>query len=249
MNYGLENKIVLVTGGSRGLGRVMIEEFKAQGCTIIFGNRNAELGAKVSAESGCEYVQFDLRDKASIENLFKYVVDKYGRLDILVNNAAITSSNQAPIDQLDPEYVNEAFTANSLGTFICIQEGIKVMKNQETKGCIVNITSATTEHGGAGLAAYAASKTAINSMTCSAANEYTEQGIRINAVMCGVIATEGTMAFREASPEHYAAYCSGIPAKRTGEMAEFCKPVMWLCSDDASYVSGTLLRCDGGLNT
>ena len=81
MNYGLENRVALITGGSRGLGRTMIEEFKAQGCTVIFANRDAELGAKVSAETGCEYVQFDLRDKASIEKLMKHVKEKYGKLD------------------------------------------------------------------------------------------------------------------------------------------------------------------------
>lgn len=249
MNYGLENKIVLVTGGSRGLGRTMIDEFKKQGCTVVFGNRDEVLGEKVARETGCEYVRFDLRDKASIVHLMEHMVEKYGRLDILVNNAAITSSHQAPIDLLEPDYVNDAFTANSLGTFVCIQEAVKIMKEQESRGCIVNITSATSVRGGAGLAAYAASKAAINSMTASAANEYAKTGVRINAVMSGVIGTEATKAFKEASPEHYAMFCDGIPAKRVAEPEEICKPVLWLCCDDASYVNGICLSCDGGLNT
>lgn len=249
MNYGLENKVVLVTGGSRGLGRTMIDEFRKQGCTVVFGNRDEALGEKVAQETGCEYVKFDLRDKASIVHLMEHVVEKYGRLDILVNNAAITSSYQAPIDLLEPDYVHDAFTANSLGTFVCIQEAIKIMKEQESKGCIVSITSATSVRGGAGLAAYAASKAAVNSMTASAANEYAKTGVRINAVMSGVIGTEATKAFKEASPEHYAMFCDGIPAKRVAEPEEICKPVLWLCCDDASYVNGICLSCDGGLNT
>lgn len=249
MNYGLQGKIVLVTGGSRGLGRTLIDEFKAQGCTVVFGNKDIHAGAQVAKETGCEYIPFDLRDEDSISRMIQAVVEKYGALDILVNNAALTSSMQQPSAELDSEYVSDVFTTNSIGTFKCMQAAIKVMAKQEHKGCIVNITSATSIRGGAGLAAYASSKAAINSMTASAANEYAQEGIRINAVMSGVIGTAATKAFKEASPEHYAAFCAGIPLRRVGEPEEICKPVLWLCSDDASYVTGTCLSCDGGLNT
>ena len=92
MNYGLDNKIVLITGGSVGLGRTLINEFQAQNCTVIFGNRNEELGKKVEKETGAEFVKFDLSDIDSIKNIISYVSKKYGRLDILVNNAALCLS-------------------------------------------------------------------------------------------------------------------------------------------------------------
>ena len=246
MHYGLDNKIVLVTGGSKGLGRCLIDEFQAQNCTVIFGNRDEELGKKVAEETGAEYVKFDLTDNASIENMVAHVKEKYGRLDIMVNNAALCCANQMSMAEFSDEYVAENFATNSRGTYKCMQEAIKVMLTQETKGSIVNITSITTVRGGNGISIYAASKAAINSMTEAAACEYGAQGIRINAVMSGVIGTEQTKAFAVASPEHYKAFCSNIPLARVADPEEIARPVLWLCSDDASYVQGHLLVVDGG---
>lgn len=246
MNYGLDNKIVLITGGSVGLGRTLINEFQAQNCTVIFGNRNEELGKKVEKETGAEFVKFDLSDIDSIKNIISYVSKKYGRIDILVNNAALCCNSQMPMAEFDDEYIKTSFTVNSLGTYKCMQEAIRVMLKQETKGTIVNITSITTVRGGAGVSVYASSKAAINSMTAAAANEYGSLGIHINAVMSGVIGTEGTKAFKETSPEHYKAFCSNIPLARVAEPEEIAKPVLWLCCKDSSYVQGHLLVVDGG---
>lgn len=246
MKYNLDHKIVLITGGSIGLGRTLINEFLSQNCTVIFGNRNESLGKQVAEETGAEFVKFDLRDTDSIEHFISYVHDKYGRIDILVNNAALCCTNQMNMADFDMDYITASFETNSRGTYKCMQEAIKVMKSQETKGTIVNITSITTVRGGAGVSVYAASKAAINSMTTAAAAEYGADGIRINAVMSGVIGTEQTKAFAVASPEHYKAFCSNIPLGRVAEPEEIAKPVLWLCSDDSSYVQGHLLVVDGG---
>lgn len=248
MNYNLEGKIVLITGGSRGLGRTMIDEFQKQRCIVVFASRDSELGEKVSKETGAEYVQFDLEDRASIEKLMSHVAEKYGRLDILVNNAALTSSGSQKLPDLDAGYVRDVFTFNCIGTMCCMQEAIKIMEKQESRGCIVNISSATSIRGGAGLAPYAASKAAINSMTASAAAEFACKGIRINAVVCGVIATETSKKFWANDPARHEASCAKLPVKYVAEPEEMCKPVLWLCSEDASYMHGACIACDGGYN-
>lgn len=248
LNYGLENKVVLITGGSRGLGRVMINEFQAQGCTVVFGNRDAELGAQVSAETGAEYVQFDLTDLASIEAMFAYVAAKYGKLDLFVNNAAETGGGaNTPAMELTNEEVEHFFRANALGSFKCAQEAAKIMAAQETKGCIVNVASTTASRGGGGLTAYGASKGAVVSMTYALASEFGPLGVRLNTVQLGVIGNEATKAFEKQNPEFYAAYCANIPLGHVGEPEEMIKPILFLCSPDASYMQGSVVVVDGGL--
>ena len=246
MNYGLDHKIVLITGGNKGLGRVLVDEFQTQNCTVVFGCRNEELGNKVAEETGAEYIKADITDNVSIKHMITHVKEKYGKLDILINNAALCCETQMSMIDFSDEYIAANFDTNSRETFKCMQEAIKVMLKQETKGTIVNITSITTIRGGNGVSIYAASKAAINSMTKAAAREYGSQGIRINAVMSGVIGTEQTKAFAEVSPEHYKAFCSNIPLERVAEPEEIAKPVLWLCSEDASYIQGHLLVADGG---
>lgn len=248
INYGLENKVVLLTGGSRGLGRVLVDELKQQGSTIIFANRDAELGAQVAAETGTEYVQLDLTDFGSIEALFAHIVAKYGKLDVLINNAAETGGGASiPVMEQSDEITKQFFNTNTLGSFKCAQEAAKIMVNQETKGVIVNVSSTTASKGGSGLAAYAASKGAVNSMTYAMATEFGPMGIRINAVQLGVIGNEATKMFAEANPEYYAAYCANIPLGRVGEPEEMIKPILFLCSPDASYMQGSVVVVDGGL--
>lgn len=248
INYGLNGKIVLITGGSRGLGRVLIDEFKAQGSTVIFANRDAELSKQVAAETGTEYVQLDLTDIASIEALFAHVAAKYGKLDVLVNNAAETGGGASiPAIEMTNEATAQFFNANALGTFKCVQEAAKIMVNLEDKGVIVNVSSATATRGGQGLSAYAASKGAVNSMTYAMAHEFGPLGIRLNTVQLGVIGNEATKMFAEANPEFYAAYCANIPLGRVGEPYEMIKPILFLASPDASYMQGSVVVVDGGL--
>lgn len=248
INYGLNGKVVLITGGSRGLGRTLIDEFKAQGSTVIFANRDAELSKQAAAETGTDYIQFDLTDFASIEALFAQIMAKYGKLDILVNNAAETGGGtNTPALELTNEMTKQYFNTNTLGTFKCVQEAAKIMVNQESKGIIVNVSSTTASKGGGGLTAYGASKGAVNSMTYAMAGEFGPLGIRINTVQLGVIGNEATKMFAEANPEFYAAYCANIPLGRVGEPYEMIKPILFLCSPDASYMQGSVVVVDGGL--
>ena len=246
INYGLENKIALITGGTEGMGRVMVDEFLAQGCTVVFAARNQENGKRVSEETGAEYVCFDLLDRQSIEALFAHIKEKYGRLDILVNNAASCRTTKSEMTAYDYELVEKFFMTNSLGTYKCIQEGIKLMLEQEDPGgSIVSISSTTTVMPSFGVSHYAASKAAINGMTYAAAGEYAAKGIRINSVMCSAINTEQFRAILKAQPEKLKGTLAKIPMGRVGEPQEYIKAVLWLCSEDASYVNGSCLLVDG----
>lgn len=245
IKYGLENKIALITGGTQGLGAVMVKEFLNQGCTVIFAGRNKETGAQIATETGAEFFPFDLADRQSIEALFAHIKEKYGRLDILINNAANTKTSKQVMTMYDYDQVAEFFMVNSLGTYKCVQEAIEIMLQQEDKGCIVNISSTTSVKPTLGNSAYAASKGAVNSMTYAAAGEFAGKGIRINSIICHIISTQLIKNVAEKNPVAIKRALEAIPAGRIGEPEEYAKVALWLCSEDASYVNGSCVMVDG----
>jgi 3-oxoacyl-[acyl-carrier protein] reductase len=247
MSAALAGKIALVTGASRGIGRVISESLAAAGATVVLGARDvarlAEAVAAIAAGGGqAEAVALDVANKAAVESAIAGLLSKYGRLDVLVNNAGITRDNL--LLRMKTDEWNDVLATNLTGTFLCTQAAMKPMLKQRS-GRIVNIASVVGLTGNAGQANYAASKAGILGFTKSVAREVASRGITVNAVAPGFIETDMTAAMTDKARE---AILAAIPLGRVGQARDVAAAVAFLASDDAGYVTGQVLAVDGGFH-
>jgi len=247
MSGRLSGKVALVTGASRGIGRVIAETLSEAGAIVILGARDAgrlaEAVGEIASRSGqAEAVALDVADKASVEMVMAGLLAKHGRIDILVNNAGITRDNL--LLRMKADEWNDVLATNLTGTFLCTQAAMKPMLKQRS-GRIVNVTSVVGLTGNAGQANYAASKAGLLGFTKSVAREVASRGITVNAVAPGFIETDMTAAMTEKARE---AVLSAIPLGRVGAARDVAAAVAFLASDDAGYVTGQVLAVDGGFH-
>jgi 3-oxoacyl-[acyl-carrier protein] reductase len=243
----LDGKVALVTGASRGIGRVIAQTLAEAGATVVLGARDAtrlaEAVQEIEARGGKgEAVALDVAEKASVEAALGGLLAKHGRLDVLVNNAGITRDNL--LLRMKAEEWNEVLATNLTGAFLCTQLALKPMLKQRS-GRIVNVTSVVGLTGNAGQANYAASKAGLVGFTKSVAREVASRGITVNAVAPGFIETDMTAAMTEKARE---AVLAAIPLGRVGEARDVAAAVAFLASDDAGYVTGQVLAVDGGFH-
>jgi 3-oxoacyl-[acyl-carrier protein] reductase len=243
----LDGKVALVTGASRGIGRVIAETLAEAGATVVLGARDAArlteaVGAIESRGGRAEAVALDVADKASVEAAMAGLLAKHGRLDVLVNNAGITRDNL--LLRMKTEEWNDVLATNLTGTFLCTQAAMKPMLKQRS-GRIVNVTSVVGLSGNAGQANYAASKAGLVGFTKSVAREVASRGITVNAVAPGFIETDMTAAMTDKARE---AVLAAIPLGRVGQARDVAAAVAYLASDDAAYVTGQVLAVDGGFH-
>ncbi len=241
---GLTDKVAIVTGGSGGIGRAIVQVLADAGMEVVFTYRGnaasvAELtaanpGAKISGEAA------DLRDSAACTALAEKVFERTGRIDLLVNNAGVIRDN--PLTALEDEDVRTVLETNVTGTFNMTRAVVPFMISQR-RGKIVNISSVSGEKGGRGQTNYAASKGAINAFTRSLAVEVAPRGITVNAVAPGVIETEMSRAVRERAADQV---LSRILLRRIGRPEEIAHAVWFLASKYADYITGEILHVDGG---
>ncbi|MCB1434438.1 MAG: SDR family oxidoreductase [Alphaproteobacteria bacterium] len=243
--------VAIVTGGSRGIGRAVALKLGKAGYTVVVNyatNAKAadEVVKSIEASSGkAVAVKGDVGVEADVLALFA-AADKLGTLKVLMNNAGIMGS-QARLDEMSTERLKHLFDINILGSFLCAREAVKRMstKHGGQGGAIVNLSSAASVLGAPGLGIeYAASKGAIDVMTIGLGREVAAEGIRVNAVRPGIIDTD--IHDSSGIPGRVKMMRDVIPMKREGSADEVADAMMWLASDQSTYVAGTIVAVAGG---
>lgn len=242
-------KVALVTGGATGIGKATAIAFARAGAKVVIGNRNAEAGeavVKTIKDDGGEasFIRTDVSSEDDVRALVDHAVSAYGRLDCAFNNAGIGGAAGPLADQSTENY-DKVMAINVKGVWLAMKYEIREML-KTGGGAIVNNSSVGGLVGFAGVSIYSASKHAVMGLTKSAALEYSARGIRVNAVNPAVIRTpmaEGLAKTNKIEPDGFAAI---HPIGRIGEPQEVADVVLWLCSEQASFVTGTGIRVDGG---
>jgi 3-oxoacyl-[acyl-carrier protein] reductase len=243
---GIEGKTAIVTGGSRGIGRAIVELLAAEGADVTFFYRaNAAAAGDVAAAgrargAAIAALQVDIRDSVACAAAIDGVAERRGRIDILVNNAGITRDNA--LAAFDDDDVAAVLDTNVSGVFNVTRAVVPYMTSQRA-GTIINLSSVSGDKGGRGQTNYAASKGAINAFTRALAVELAPRKIRVNAVAPGVIETEMSADVREQSGDEA---LKKILLRRYGQPEDIAYAVWFLASAYASYVTGQVLSVDGG---
>ncbi|MBC8001146.1 MAG: 3-oxoacyl-ACP reductase FabG [Opitutaceae bacterium] len=240
----MTGKVAIVTGGSRGIGRAIVEILAASGMNVVFTYReNASAASEVTAGSGANLITgevVDVREAAACDALVEKVADRFERIDLLVNNAGVIRDN--PLGMLSEDDVRVVMETNVGGAFN-MSRAVAPHMISSRRGKIVNISSVSGEKGGRGQTNYAASKGAINAFTKSLAVELAPRGITVNAVAPGVIDTEMSRAVRERAED---AVKARILLKRIGRPVDIAYAVWFLASSFSDYITGEILHVDGG---
>jgi 3-oxoacyl-[acyl-carrier protein] reductase len=247
--FDLSGKVALVTGASRGIGRATAEALAEQGAHVLvnFARSETEAADVVSGISGrggkAELLRFDVSESQTAEKAIADAAKRLGRLDILVANAGI--SEDGLLVQLKDETLMRIFDVNVRGSVACARAAMKVMMRARY-GRIIFVSSVVGEMGNAGQTAYAASKAALLGVTKSLAREYAKRNVTVNAVTPGWVDTDMTRVLPEPAKE---AMKAGVPLARSATAREIAGPIVFLASDEASYVTGAVLRVNGGMLT
>lgn len=244
----LKDKIALVTGASRGIGREIALTLAKEGAAVIVNYNGSEERARevkeaIQAQGGKAFLyQCNVSDFTACETMVKEIIKEFGRVDILVNNAGITRDNL--IMKMKEEDFDAVLNINLKGTFNTIRHLSRQMLKQRS-GKIINISSVSGILGNAGQANYAASKAGVIGLTKTMARELASRGITVNAVAPGFVDTEMTEVL---SGEVKTAACGQIPLGRFGKTSDIANMVAYLASDKADYITGQVISVDGGMN-
>jgi NAD(P)-dependent dehydrogenase (short-subunit alcohol dehydrogenase family) len=248
----LTDKVVVITGGSRGIGRAAAIAAAARGFRIVVGyatNKSAadDVVTQIEGKNGKAIaVKCDVAHESDILALFK-AADGFGTLGALVNNAGIVGKSGVRVDEMSAERIQQMMAINVTGSMLCAREAVKRMstKHGGKGGVIVNISSVAARLGAPNTYVdYAASKGAIDSFTVGLGHEVAAEGIRVAGIRPGLIDTEIHAAGGEPDRAHRLAHM--VPMKRVGHADEIANAIVWLMSDEASYVTGTTLDVSGG---
>jgi 3-oxoacyl-[acyl-carrier protein] reductase len=244
--FKLKDRVALVTGASQGIGRETALALARAGAKVAAAARSegklARLAAEISAAGGeALAVKMDVTDSEQVKAGFKRVAERFGRLDILVNNAAVTHDGLAL--RMKPEDWDAVIRTNLTGAHLCIQQALAMMLRQR-KGRIINVSSVVAQAGNAGQANYAASKGGLVGLTKAIAMEVASRNITVNAVAPGFIETAMTDVLPDKVKEELK---TRIPLGRMGAPAEIAAAIVFLASDEAAYITGQVLSVNGGM--
>ncbi len=250
----LQDKISIVTGGGEGIGAGIATTFAENGATVVIADINPETGQKtvdsINSNGGsAKFIQTDTADHQSIKDMVSSTLDDYSRIDILVNNAARFVFGS--VEEITIEDWNNVFAVNVIGYSNCIQEVLPSMK-ESGGGSIVNIASVSAFIAQPSFVPYNSSKGAVLQLTRCCAMDLAPYGVRVNAVCPGAVKTQATDRHIEHlgldKEESYIEFGNGALLKRMGKPKEIANGVIFLASDEASYITGEYLVIDGGLS-
>jgi NAD(P)-dependent dehydrogenase (short-subunit alcohol dehydrogenase family) len=244
----MSKPVVLITGALAGIGRATAIAFAKEGAHLVVSGRREDAGNALAVElrafgAEVEFVRADVRHEDDVRRLVDQAVARFGRLDVVVNNAG-TEGNPGPVTEFTAENYAAMFDTNVLGTLFGMKYALRVMQAQGS-GSVVNVSSTMGERGAANMSLYAGSKHAVEGITKSAAIEAAAFGVRVNAVAPGP--TETAMLDRlTGGAEKKAAFSAAIPLKRTGTPEEVADAITFVASDKARFITGQIIRVNGG---
>ncbi|MFS0841022.1 SDR family NAD(P)-dependent oxidoreductase [Paenibacillus sp. 1P03SA] len=247
MSEKLQGKVAIITGGASGIGKGMAMAFVKEGATVVIIDLNEEVGRQSVQElqqyrPDSMFIQADLAEHDKLEGLVKQVAEKYGRLDILVNNAH--ASKNMPFEQITQEVLDLSFDTGFYPTFYLMQAALPYLK--ESQGKIINFASGAGINGDVNQASYAAAKEAIRAISRVAANEFGPFGINVN-IISPIANSPGIQKWAKEQPEYYEAMLSKIPLRRLGELeSDIGRVAVFLASEDSDYITGQTIMVDGG---
>jgi len=246
MTETVQTKIAIITGGGSGIGLAIAEKFvQHQIRTIIIGRDEQKLAtAKNKLGTMCDAMSADLNDLGSLPLLIQKIIDKYGKIDVLVNNAGINMKKE--FTEVTDEDFQKIILTNLSAVFSLSREVVKCMLDSNTKGSIINISSMASQYGIPKVIAYTASKSAIEGMTRAMAVELSPKGIRVNCIAPGFIATEMSAKALNNDPERKSKAMGRTPMGIMGEPADIGDAAVFLASDMSKYITGVVLPVDGG---
>ena len=244
----MSTQVVLITGGLTGIGRAAAVAFAKSGAKVVVAGRRDEAGEALAEElrslgAEAEFIKADVRKEDEVRSMVDQTIARFGRLDVAVNNAA-TEGQVGPITDQTAESFAATFDTNVLGVILSMKHEVRVMQGQG-RGSIINISSTYGHEGAAGASIYVASKHAVEGLTKSVALEVAKSGIRVNAVAPGPTDT-GMLTRFTRTPENKAALTTTVPLGRLGRSEEQADAIVFIASDQASFITGHVLNVDGG---
>lgn len=242
--------VVLITGALTGIGRATALAFAAEGAHLVISGRRDDAGHALASELRAlgvraEYLRADVRHEADVRSLVEQTVERFGRIDVAVNNAG-TEGQLGPVTEQSADNYHATFDTNVLGVLLALKHEMRVMLEQGA-GAIVNLSSVAGQVGMAGASVYVASKHAVEGLTKSAALEGAAAGVRVNAVAPGPVQTDMLDRFTGGDDAAKGGFLASLPARRAGTPAEIAQTIVFLASDKARFLTGQSIAVDGGL--
>jgi len=250
MTKQFSEKVALITGSASGIGRSTALAFAQEGARVVVSDITVDAGEETvqlikDAGGEAHFVKANVANADDVANLVQTAVDHYGRLDIGINNAGIGSGWKRLADYEDEDW-HRIIDVNLTGVFLCMRQELKQML-QQGSGAIVNVASIAGLRGLVNSSAYTASKHGVVGLTKSAALEYASQNIRINAVCPVFTRTPLFEALFDVNPTYEERIKKNIPMRRYGQPEEIAQAILWLCSENANFITGHALPIDGGM--
>ena len=244
----MNKRVILITGALSGIGRAAAVAFAKKGANVVVAGRRDDAGKELVDElrafdAEAEFINADVRNEEDVRDLVDKTVARFGRLDVAVNNAG-TEGQVGPIRDQTAETYAATFDTNVLGVILSMKHQVRAMQAQGS-GSIINISSTYGHQGAAGASVYVGSKHAVEGITKSVALEIAHSGIRVNCVAPGPTDT-GMLTRFTATPENKAALVANVPMERMGRSEELADAIVFMASDQASYITGHILNVDGG---